>query len=69
MISHVCSVAAAILISTLARALVQRDLAAGLEISPVAYSRLERGVDPMTVDQLVAIAEKLECCPGDLLWP
>lgn len=47
--------------------LKQADMALWLSISPVDYARLESGRAPMTVDQLLAIAERLVVTPGDLL--
>lgn len=45
----------------------QSELADWLGVPRLQYSELERGLRPMTVEQLLAIAERLVVTPGELL--
>ena len=47
--------------------LTQRDMAELLEIKPLTYERLERGVTALTVDRLIKIAEVLKVKVKDLI--
>lgn len=47
--------------------LTQADVAARLRLTQSSWSRIERGVTPLTVLQLTAVARLLDRAPHDLL--
>lgn len=50
-----------------AKKLTQEQLAEQLEFSLGFISQVERGVTKMSLDTLVAICDRLDCSPGDII--